>query len=109
VAPLLLRFEAERDRFGQATLAIYPLRTWGRDEGSADGAGALVAKLNEAGLFRASAADTDTRLKAEQDPNQLKIVWDTARIRTHHRPPCRMAPSARALPTRGLRESRRGL
>lgn len=76
------RFEAAQDSFSKSTLAIYPFRIWGTEEGSVEGAELLAGKLTEAGLFHASAVDTDTLLVATRDPDQpsqMKILWDTAR------------------------------
>ena len=42
---------------------------------------ALAEKLNEVGLFQlATVAEVDTGLKMERNPNQMKILWDTARM-----------------------------
>jgi hypothetical protein len=75
------RLATERSSFGQATLTIYPFRIWGTEEGSFEGAKALAEKLNEAGLFQGAAvAGMDTGLKARRNPNQMKILWDSARM-----------------------------
>ena len=76
------RFEAARDSFSEAPLAVYPFRIWETENGSGEGAEALAGKLTQAGLFRASAVGTDTHLVATRDPeqpSQMKIMWDTAR------------------------------
>ncbi len=73
------RFEAANASFSESTLSIYPFRVWKTEDGSVEGAEALAEKLNEAGLFKASVANTDTKLKATRNPNQMKIMWDTAR------------------------------
>ena len=76
------RFEAAHDSFSEAALSVYPFRIWETEKGSVEGAEALAEKLTDAGLFRASAVDTDTQLVATRDPDQpsqMKIIWDTAR------------------------------
>ena len=76
------RFEAAHDSFSEASLSVYPFRIWETEAGSVEGAEALAGKLTTAGLFRASAVDTDTLLVATRDPDQpsqMKILWDTAR------------------------------
>jgi hypothetical protein len=76
------RFEAAYDSFSEASLSVYPFRIWETEGGSVEGAEALAGKLTQAGLFRASAVDTDTLLVATRDPDQpsqMKIMWDTAR------------------------------
>ncbi len=75
------RFDTARSSLGQATLTIYPFRVWGEEAGSTEGAQALAEKLNEVGLFQlATVAEVDTGLKMERNPNQMKILWDTARM-----------------------------
>jgi len=73
------RFASACDSFSNTSLTIYPFRIWKKKKGSFEGAGALAEKLNEDGLFMASVADSDTCLKAKRDPNQMKIMWDTAK------------------------------
>ena len=76
------RFEAARDSFAESSLSVYPFRIWETEAGSDEGANDLADQLTKAGLFRASATDTDTQLVATRDPeqpSQMKILWDTAR------------------------------
>ena len=62
---------------GKARCAVFPIRI--RSETDAESAGALAAALNDVQACRAVVADADPKLNIEGDPNEQKMLWDTAR------------------------------
>jgi hypothetical protein len=80
------RGAAARSALPDADIAVLPIRVWGRSEGDRPGAEDLARRIAAAGLARASAAADDPKLAVRGDPNELKVLWDTARaLRTHLR------------------------
>jgi hypothetical protein len=58
-------------------VTVYPIHLW---EGSAKSGAAQLAKIiSESGICQAEPSDIDTKLKIKGDPNEQKILWDTAR------------------------------
>jgi hypothetical protein len=58
-------------------LTIYPVHLWPGT--SVQSAQQLCRMINESGQFRAVVNDKDPALNVKGDPNQQKVLWDTAR------------------------------
>ncbi len=72
------RLEAEKGKISSSTVTVYPVHLWiGSD---AAGASELAKLLNEHGICKAEASDKDPQLELKGDPNEQKILWDTARL-----------------------------
>jgi hypothetical protein len=77
MAEVKQRYNALKGKFANSQVTVYPIHLWpGSDKQSA---AKLVAMLSEQGICQAEAADTDPKLAVKGDPNQQKILWDTAR------------------------------
>jgi hypothetical protein len=69
----------KRFKQGHATskVAVYPVHLW---SGSTPESPVKLAELfREQGTCQAEAVETDPRLQVKGDPNQQKVLWDTAR------------------------------
>lgn len=73
------RWSKARGVLAGASLAVYPLRVWGEKQGEVEGAELLAGKISQAGLAEAVGVTEDPRLEIRGDPNQIKVMWDTAR------------------------------
>ena len=69
----------------KSTLMIFPVRN--HDAANSESMNSLVKIINKAGLCKAIPATESILLKASQeDPNELKVLWDLAReFRDHVR------------------------
>jgi hypothetical protein len=71
------RLKAVKDKLATSTATVYPIHLWpGSDKAAAAG---LADMLNQQGICQAAASDTDPKLTIEGDPNEQKVLWDTAR------------------------------
>ena len=78
LAAMNKRFETLKDKMASSTVSVYPVHLW---SGSDRASGVELAKmLNDQGICRAEAVETDPRLEIKGDPNEQKILWDTARL-----------------------------
>lgn len=73
-AAIKKRFDAISDT---ATFAVYPVKI--RSETDKQCAAGLVEMLNRENVCRAVAADVEVKLTIHGDPNEQKVLWDTAR------------------------------
>lgn len=73
------RWETARGSLRNATLTVYPFHVWGGEEGSAEIAETLARNLTKAGFAQATATRTDPHLMMQANPNELRVLWDTAR------------------------------
>lgn len=71
------RMETLKKSIKTAACTVYPVRV-GRKSGK-QCAVDLVAMLNEGGLCKAEASETDPALKIAGHSNEQKVLWDTAR------------------------------
>ena len=70
------RLKAVKDKIATSTVTVYPVHLWtGSNESSAD---QLADVLNQQGICQAVASDTDPKLSVKGDPNEQKVLWDTA-------------------------------
>ena len=74
IAAIKKRFEAIADT---ATFAVYPIRIGSETDKQC--AAQLVDMLNQQNVCRAVAADVEVKLKIQGDPNEQRVLWDTAR------------------------------
>lgn len=63
---------------------VFPIRVSGPDEADPALAGRMAELLVEAGLGKPVAATTALDLDVTGDPNQMKVLWDTARAFRDH-------------------------
>jgi hypothetical protein len=77
IADMEKRLEVLKGIIATSKVTIYPIHLW---EGS-DKAGAVqLAKIiSEDGICQAEPSDVDPNIKIKGDPNEQKILWDTAR------------------------------
>ena len=61
----------------KATFAVYPVKIG--DETDKDCAAQLVDALNQQKICQAVAADAEAKLTVGNDPNEMRVLWDTAR------------------------------
>ncbi len=74
---LAKRLEAEKGKISSSTVTIYPVHLWtGSDDASAAD---LVKLLNEKGICQAEVSAQVPQLEVKGDPNEQKVLWDTAR------------------------------
>jgi hypothetical protein len=73
------RWERAKAAFRTSQCSVYPVNVWGRDSASAEGAATLAGLLNEKGICRAGRTAPMMRLDLRPDPNQQRVLWDTAR------------------------------
>jgi hypothetical protein len=71
------RLETFKKRLQSDKVAVYPIHLW-QAPGKQSALG-LVQLLTQHDVCQAEAAEIDPRLTIEGDPNQQKILWDTAR------------------------------
>ncbi len=77
IADMKKRLEVLKDKIATGKLTVYPIHLW---EGSDKSGAAQLAKLiSEAGICQAEPSDVDPNLKIKGDPNEQKVLWDTAR------------------------------
>jgi hypothetical protein len=62
---------------GPATLTVYPVHLW--PGSNAEAAQRLCQMINDNGRFEAQASDAQLNLQIQPDPNEQKVLWDTAR------------------------------
>ena len=77
VAAMRKRLADQKKQFPASKVTVYPVHLWAGSDKS--GAAQLAKTLNEQGICRAEPSDTDPRLKIQGDPNEQKVLWDTAR------------------------------
>ncbi len=71
------RLQDDKAKLPSATVAVYPIHLWnGSDEACT---AKLVKLLNERRLCQAEVTDIQPRLDVQGDPNEQKVLWDTAR------------------------------
>jgi len=71
------RLKSVKDKIAASTVTVYPVHLWqGSDESSAV---QLARMLNEQGICQAKASATDAKIRIAGDPNEQKVLWDTAR------------------------------
>ncbi len=68
------RFDAIADT---AKFAVYPVKIGSETDKQC--AAQLVEMLNQQNICRAVVADAEVKLKIQGDPNEQKVLWDTAR------------------------------
>lgn len=77
LAAMRSRMEAMKGKFTTSTVAVNPVHLWkGSDKAAAT---ALAKMLHEQGICQAESCDADPRLQIKGDPNEQKVLWDTAR------------------------------
>jgi hypothetical protein len=77
IADVKQRYNALKGKFATSQVTVYPIHLWpGSDKPSA---ARLAAMLTEQGICQAEASDTDPQLAVKGDPNEQKVLWDTAR------------------------------
>jgi len=86
VAAMNKRLAAAKATFAASTVTVYPIHLWTDWDNS--GAAQLAKLLNEQSIGRAQTTETEPQLTIAGDPNEQKILWDTARsfrefIQTH--------------------------
>ncbi len=66
-----------KEKIATSKVTVYPIHLW---EGSDKSGAVQLAKLiSESAICQAEASDVDTKIKIKGDPNEQKILWDTAR------------------------------
>lgn len=71
------RLKTLQENLATAEVTVYPIHLWpGSDK---QGAAKLAEMLNEQYICRAVVSEADPKLTIEGDPNEQKILWDTAR------------------------------
>jgi hypothetical protein len=77
IADMKKRLEVLKEKIATSKLTVYPIHLW---EGADKSAAIQLAKLiSEAKICLADHSDIDTNIKIKGDPNEQKILWDTAR------------------------------
>ena len=77
LAAMNKRLEAVKGKFATSTVTVYPIHLWqGWDKSSAP---QLARMLNEQAICRAKVSEIDPELTVQGDPNEQKVLWDTAR------------------------------
>jgi hypothetical protein len=77
IAEVKQRYNALKGKFVTSQVTVYPIHLWpGSDK---PGASKLATMLTEQGICQAEASDTDPKLVVKGDPNEQKVLWDTAR------------------------------
>lgn len=66
-------------RIGKMSLAVHPFHIRGQDEESAEAATALSSRIAKEGIARIMVLAEPVKLGIEGDPNQMKMMWDSAR------------------------------
>jgi hypothetical protein len=71
------RLEILKKNIAVSKITVYPIRLW---EGSDKTAAVELAKmLNDQKICQAEPSDVELNLKIQGDPNEQKVLWDTAR------------------------------
>ncbi len=71
------RLDAVRGKLAESTVTVYPIHLWkGWDAAEA---GELAKLLNERGVCRAEVSQQIPELDVKGDPNEQKVLWETAR------------------------------
>ena len=77
LADMKKRLEVLKEKIATSKVTVYPIHLW---EGSDKTGAAQLAKLiSESGVCQAEPSELDPNLKIKGDPNEQKILWDTAR------------------------------
>lgn len=77
LAAMQERWKAARNKIATSTVTVYPVHLWpGSDASSAV---QLAKLLSDQGIGQAQASDVDPQLTVQGDPNEQKVLWDTAR------------------------------
>ncbi len=77
IADMKKRLEALKEKIGTSKITVYPIHLWeGADK---TGAAQLAKLISQSGICQAEPSDIDTNIKIKGDPNEQKILWDTAR------------------------------
>jgi hypothetical protein len=77
IADMKKRLEVLKEKISTSKITVYPIHLWdGSDE---SGAAQLAKLISESGICQAEPSDIDTKIKIKGDPNEQKILWDTAR------------------------------
>jgi hypothetical protein len=77
IADMKKRLEVLKENIATSKVTIYPIHLWeGADK---TGAAQLAKLISESGICQAEPSDIDTKIKIKGDPNEQKILWDTAR------------------------------
>ena len=71
------RLETLTAKVGTGSLTVYPVRVG--NESDALSAAQLAERFNKAKLAKTEVADVDPRLRIQGNPNEQKVLWDTAR------------------------------
>jgi hypothetical protein len=71
------RLRETKTRIAASEVTVYPAHLWPGSDGV--NAASLARLLNEQGICRAVVSATDPKLTIQGDPNQQKVLWDTAR------------------------------
>lgn len=77
VAAMSKRLADHKKEFPASKVTVYPVHLWAGSDKS--GAAQLAKTLNEQGICQAEPSETDPKLKIQGDPNEQKVLWDTAR------------------------------
>ena len=71
------RLEVFKEKIETSKVTVYPIHLWqGSDQQSAV---KLAGLFTQQGICRAEATGTDPQLQIKGDPNEQKVLWDTAR------------------------------
>jgi hypothetical protein len=77
LAEVRKRHNVLKGKFATSQVTVYPIHLWpGSDKPSAS---KLATMLTEQGICQAEASDADPKLTVKGDPNEQKVLWDTAR------------------------------
>ena len=71
------RLERFKQDHATSKVTVYPIHLWSGS--NAESPGKLAELFCQQGTCQAEAAETDPRLEIKGDPNQQKVLWDTAR------------------------------
>ncbi len=77
LAAMSKRLADQKKELPASKVAVYPIHLWQGSDKS--GAAQLAKMLNEQGICQAEASETDPKLRIQGDPNEQKVLWDTAR------------------------------
>jgi hypothetical protein len=77
IADMKKRLVVLKEKIATSKVTVYPIHLWeGSDE---SGAVQLAKSINESGICQAEPSGIDTKIRIKGDPNEQKILWDTAR------------------------------
>lgn len=77
LAAIARRMEAMKDRVRTSKVVVYPVKVGSATDRQL--AAKLVQMLNGRGFCRSTVAEVDPGLEIQGDPNEQKVLWDTAR------------------------------